>query len=195
MKLSLHLANKLRSQLNDKMKKIIYNKPKNFIFINLTNSLLLSKEEIEKNFNQEKEKELYNHKLFKEILFLDKELSKKIFKANVECGISDLIEEKKFIKNKIKINEDNEINQNFYENIESVNIEEKISFMKKLLEEEKSDIISRTNNLIYIKINDFYDKEKMLKELREIDEKINELNIINKIDIEISDFIKKEFGF
>ena len=182
VKLSLHQANRLRKQIQQKLKTIDTNFYKQ-ININKNNAEIDLINSISQN---EKIKINDRLELFFSLTKMSKILAEEIFIKNVKTKLSSLLEEAKLLETLIKVIEKNENNH------ELNNVDDLTRALKIINESE--DSFHSINHLIDVDLSILGDKIVLKKELREINDKISKINVTNFITIEVPSNIAEEFG-
>jgi len=187
IKLSLHKANKLRKSMINEFRRLRY--PSGYIEINISNRDL--KEELISDVDNKLEKQNKNDKLIFDFLNVEVALKKALFKANVESGVHDILEDISLIKNKIRVSEQiiNGRNQSIFN-------KEEIDFEKQLeLVSNSEDRYSSSKTISVITNVEPFDVKTLKKELRLLEDKQNELNVNTKIIVDIPESLQEIFGF
>jgi hypothetical protein len=187
IKLSLHKANKLRKSMINEFRRLRY--PSGYIEINISNRDL--KEELISDMNKTLDKQNENDKLILDFLNVEVALKKALFKANVESGVHDILEDISLIKNKIKLSEQiiSGRNQTMF-NKEEVDFEKQLELVSNTEDRYNSSKIIRIKTSV-----EPFDVKSLKKELRQLEDRQNELNVTTKITIDIPESLQEIFGF
>lgn len=183
--LSLHKANKLRQLVIKDFRKLSL--PKGCVSFELRPSDTL--EEVKQRISQNTTKTVDNEKLFFELLEFEAQLKKEIFKANCTSGVSDLIEDITLLKNKIKVSEDIEDYTEGLINAQEIDLEKQFELVSKAEDSYFSKSLSFKSGLEPL------NKSSLVKDLRKLEDKCNELNATVKISVNMSEFLKEKYGF
>jgi len=185
MKLSLHKANKLRKQLITEFRKLT--SIEGYIQVEVKSTSII--EEINQTIDRKLEQTNKNDQLVLEILKLEKTIKKEIFKENVKTGLSDYLEDIGYIKSKINITERVLNNRKSTMKKEELKLEQ---YIEKMKEEESS--YDRNKVIEVESFFETFDLKQLKRELNNLEDKCNEINVTTKIEIEVSDKIKEIFG-
>ncbi len=184
LKLSLHQANKFRAQLKTK--------------ISNTTTILVAQENIVKTKSKDVllnslknryQKEKQKHNFLLSALETEKQLTQKLFNANCQSGLSDLLEESKYIKKKIAYFDNLNQHDEYSKQIDQKEFEK----IYDLVQNSEDEYCSMAY-LVNVEANK-EDISSLKKQLRQIEDEINQINVTNFIELDISQIISQEFGF